>query len=243
VRFELVHATFLRRYQRFFADVRLDDGRVVTVHVPNTGSMRTLLHDQADAWLRPAADPTRKLPFTLVLLGQPGGHLALVDTSLPNALAAESIAAGAIAPLRGYPTLQREAPYQPGSRTARADLRLAGDPTRPDALIEIKNVTMLDGPGRAAFPDSVSDRATKHLHELMAVRRDGRRAVLWFLVSRSDARQCAAAEAIDPTFARTLDQALSAGVEVLCHRVEITRTDTAFTLALGDAVPFIRVPG
>src|ERR1043165_9361119 len=103
----LIRGTFLRRYQRFLADIDLPAGDpggqrgVVTAHVPNTGSMATLLTPGMDAWLRPAADPARKLPFTLVLLGLPTGGLAGVAPGLPNRVVAEGVADGATPELAG----------------------------------------------------------------------------------------------------------------------------------------------
>ena len=91
----LVRGRFLRRYKRFFADIELD-GTTVVAHLPNTGSMATLLHPGVDAWLAPATDPARKLRWTLVLLGLPGGGLALVDTGMPNRIVHDGIVAGLV---------------------------------------------------------------------------------------------------------------------------------------------------
>lgn len=229
----LTRAVFLRRYQRFFADVRLADGRVVQAHVPNTGSMRSLQTAGVEAWLAPAADPARKLRWTLVLLGTPAGGLAVVDTGLPNKVVAEGVAAGAVPELAGYAACRREAPY--GSRGSRCDLLLTA-PGRADCYVEVKNVTMASEvvPGRADFPDAVTERGSKHLAELADLARAGTRAVQFFLVDRSDCTAAGIASGIDPGYAAALGRAVAAGVEVVCYRADIAPT----RVAVGAACPF-----
>jgi sugar fermentation stimulation protein A len=214
----LIPAVFIRRYQRFLADVELD-GRTVTVHVPNTGSMLTLQESGVTAWLRPAL-PGRKLPFTLVLLGLPAGGLALVDTSVPNALVTEAVAAGAVPELAGYATHRREVAY--GSRGSRIDLLLQ-HPDRPVCHVEVKNVTMRSTmvAGRADFPDARSERGAKHLAELADVARSGGRAVQFYLLSRDDCDRVGFAGGIDPLYAQAAREARDAGVEFLAYRARL----------------------
>lgn len=216
----LIRARFLRRYQRFLADVVLD-GRTVTVHVPNTGSMATLLpeaHEERECWLAAATTPGRKLPYTLVLLGLADQGLALVDTSLPNRLVEAGIVAGRIPELAGYATLRREVAY---GQSSRIDL-LLDDPTKGSCHIEVKNVTMAGAPGRAVFPDAVTARGRKHLEELTQLARAGRRAVQFFLVARTDCTRAGLAVDIDPMYAEALRMAQEAGVEVIAYRATIS---------------------
>lgn len=230
---QLTRAVFLRRYKRFFADVRLADGSVVQAHVPNTGSMRSLQTPEVEAWLTPASDPGRKLRWTLTLLGTPGGGLALVDTGLPNRLVAEGVVAGTVPELAGYALCRREAAY--GSRGSRCDLLLTA-PGRADCFVEIKNVTMASEthPGRADFPDAVTERGAKHLAELTDLARDGKRAVQFFLVDRSDCDHAGIAAAIDPDYAAALTLAVAAGVEVVCYRAALAPD----RVTVGRACPF-----
>jgi len=229
----LVGARFLRRYQRFFADVRLADGNVVQAHVPNTGSMRSLVDAETQAWLRPASDPTRKLRWTVVLLATPKGGLAVVDTGLPNAVVAAGVTAGLVPELSGYASLRREVPY---GRASRIDLYLE-HPERPPCLVEIKNVTMasVGNVERADFPDAVTTRGRTHLHELALQARAGRRCVQFFLVDRSDCTTCGIASAIDPAYAEALLQAMAAGVEVLAYRADIS----PHGVSVGTRCPFV----
>jgi len=229
----LIRARFLRRYQRFLADVVLD-GRTVTVHVPNTGSMATLLPEpgeERDCWLAPATTPGRKLPYTLVLLGLADQGLALVDTSLPNRLVEEGIVAQRIPELAGYQTLRREVAY---GQASRIDL-LLDDPSKGTCHIEVKNVTMAGArPGRADFPDAVTARGRKHLEELTALARAGQRAVQFFLVSRTDCTRAGLAAHIDPMYAEALRMAQEAGVEVIAYRATIS----SGSITVGSACAF-----
>ncbi len=232
----LVRATLLRRYKRFLADVRLGDGTTVIAHVPNTGSMATLLHPDGTAWLLPAANPERKLRWTVVLLATPGDGLAVVDTSLPNRLVQEAIVASGISELAGYSGCRREAAY--GSRGSRADFHLSGHRARPDAMIEVKNVTMLGQGDRAEFPDAVSERGQKHLLELADEVHAGRRGVQFYLVDRTDCTRCGIAATIDPVYAAGVRTAASAGVEFLAYRVAIAQRGERFNLSVGQPIAF-----
>lgn len=237
MKLDLLPGTFVRRYKRFFADVLLDDGREVVAHCPNTGSMKTLLEEGAPAFVTPNDDPKRKLRFTLTLLGLKRRKLAMVDTSLPNALVADAIAAGDVPELDGYAGLRREVKY--GTRNSRIDIVL--DPAEGDGRspcwIEVKNCTMASSvaEGRCDFPDAVTQRGLKHLEEMSDLAREGARVVQFFLVSRSDCTSCGVASEIDPAYHTALLAAQEAGVEILAYRLGITRRK----LALSERCPFI----
>lgn len=216
----LVGGTLLRRYKRFLADVRLDDGREVTAHCPNPGSMRTCAEPGWRVLLSPANNPARKLKWTweIVLAGEDAVPV-LVNTARPNAVVAEAIAAGEVPELRGYGAMRGEVRYGEGSRI---DLLLSeADDGGPDCYVEIKNVTLADGPGRVAFPDSVTRRGAKHMAELAREKQAGHRSVVFFLVSRADAEEMSPADTIDPVYGQALRDAVAAGVEVLAYRARI----------------------
>ena len=212
----------LRRYKRFLADVRLDDGREVTAHCANSGTMRTCAIPGNRVLLSPAANPKRKLRWTweIAYVGLDGDVPALVNTFLPNKVVREGIESGAIEELDGYAGIRPEVPY--GERS-RIDLLLF-DGGRPDAYVEVKNVTLLEAgeSGIARFPDAVTTRGTRHLRELMTVVEDGLRGVLVFHVPRGDAEEVRPADAIDPEYGRTLRRAAAAGVEILAYRAQVT---------------------
>src|SRR5882724_3488153 len=218
----LLPAILLRRYKRFLADVELPSGETVTVHCANPGSMTGLNIAGARVWLSKTANPKRKLvhSWELVEVDLGGGaELVGINTAHPNALAAEAIAAGAIPELTGYKTIRREVKYGNGSRV---DFLLE-DPARPPCYLEVKNVHLMRGPGIAEFPDAVTKRGAKHLHELSAMVRAGARAVMLFLVQIGSARSFVLARDIDPAYGRAFDAARAAGVEALARRCQVTQ--------------------
>ncbi|HRK96350.1 MAG TPA: DNA/RNA nuclease SfsA [Rhodospirillales bacterium] len=215
----LIPGTLLRRYKRFLADVALPDGTVVTAHCPNSGSMLSVDVSGAEVWLSPAPGRGRKLAYTWELI-RLGGCLVGINTARPNALAAEAIAAGAIAELAGYETVRREIRCGPSSRI---DLLLeAAD--RPKCFVEVKNVTLQrpNRPGLVEFPDCVTARGVKHLVDLATAVADGHRAAMLFLAQREDGDVFAIADDLDPAYAAALVTAMAAGVEVLCYRCALS---------------------
>ena len=212
----LVRATLIRRYKRFLADVRLADGSQVTAHIANSGAMLGLSDPGLEVWLSHSANPARKLAWSWDL-ARIDGRLVGVNTMHPNAIAAEAVAAGMITPLEGYAELRREVPY--GQRS-RIDLLLTA-PDRPICYVEVKNVHLKRG-SDAAFPDAVTARGTRHLAELSAQVREGRRAVMLFLVQREDCAAFVPADDIDPAYGRALRSAVAAGVETLCYGCRLT---------------------
>ncbi len=206
-----------RRYQRFFADVRLPDGSRVTAHCANPGSMKSCWSEQGRVWLSDSNDPRRKLRLTWEL-SEAGGARIFVNPLAANRVVHEALVRGAVTELRGYTGLRREVRF--GART-RFDFMLEQGSAR--CFVEVKNVTLGLGHGRAAFPDSVTERGARHLQELIRAVEDGHRAVLLFCVSRSDARSAEPASEIDPNYARWLTRARDAGVEVLAYKCRITQ--------------------
>jgi len=161
----LLEGILVRRYKRFLADVALPDGQVVATWCPNPGSMKSCIADRAPCRVSFHDHPRRKLQWTLEQV-KVGGTWIMVHTTRANDVVAEAIDRGAIPELGGYPVLQRERSY---GRNSRIDILLT-DHEAGRAYVEVKNVTLLEN-GEGFFPDSVSERGTKHLRELMAVPR------------------------------------------------------------------------
>ncbi len=213
----LYSGKLLRRYKRFLADVELADGRTVTVHVPNSGSMKTCGEPGSEVVVSDSGNPKRKLRLTLELIRvAPGPNgWAGINTMLPNSIVASAIEAGAIAELAGYESLRREVTVEQGSRL---DMVLEGgglDGRR--CLVEVKNVTMAAGQV-ALFPDSVTVRGRKHLEVLARGAGRGERAIIFFLVQRPDCSVFSTADSIDPAYGETLRRVTANGVEMLVYR-------------------------
>jgi sugar fermentation stimulation protein A len=217
MRFEhpLIEGRLVQRYKRFFADVRLPNGEIVVAHCANSGSMLSVKEPGSRVWLSPATNPERKLRYTWELVEVNGG-LVGINTSLPNRIVAEAIQAGEIPELSGYATLSREKKY---GRNSRIDILLE-DPNRPACYVEVKNVTLRRGSEPhwpAEFPDAVTERGAKHLKEMTDIVKAGGRAVMVYLVQRTDCRRFTVAADIDPNYAQGLEEALAAGVEAVCY--------------------------
>jgi sugar fermentation stimulation protein A len=206
----LLPGRLVRRYKRFLADVELD-GRVETVHCANPGSMMGLAEPGSPVWL--SRSPTRRgscrSPWELV---ESRGTLVGINTGYANRLAEEALGRGLIPALAGYQAWRREVAYGAGSRI---DFLLTG-PDRPPCYVEVKSVTLARGEA-AEFPDSVTARGTRHLGELVEMRRQGARSVMLFLAQRQDCRGFAVAGDIDPAYAAALAAASAAGVEILAY--------------------------
>jgi sugar fermentation stimulation protein A len=218
----LLPATLVKRYKRFLADVVLPSGETVTVHCANPGSMLGLSAPGAQVWLSLSANPKRKLAHSWELIEVDlggGAELVGINTSHPNALAAEAIASGAIPELAGYATIRREVRYGKGSRV---DFLLEG-PARAACYLEIKNVHLMRRAGLAEFPDAVTKRGARHLAELAGMAANGARAVMLYLIQIGSARRFTLARDIDPAYGKAFDTARRAGVEAIAYRCGITR--------------------
>lgn len=221
MRFEpaLEEARLERRYKRFLADVVLSDGRHLTVHCPNTGGMLGCAEPGMRVWLSRAANPARKYAWTWELVEALPGVLVGIHTGRTNALVREGIQAGVVTELRGYSALKGEVMAGEGFRV---DFLLQGHADQPDCYLEVKNVTAAVQDGIALFPDAVSERASRHLRELMAKVRAGQRAMLCFCVQRDDVREVRPADAIDPIYGRMLREAAANGVQILAYAARMS---------------------
>ena len=229
----LIKGRLIKRYKRFLADVALDGGEVVVAHCANPGSMLGLDRPGSEVWLSPARNPARKLRYSWELM-RVDGSLVGINTALPNALVAEAVEDDRIPELAGYETRRREVPY---GKNSRIDLLLEGAGRAP-CYVEVKNVH-LKRHGRAEFPDSVTARGAKHLGEMAAMAAAGHRAIMVYVVQRSDCNGFAIAGDIDPTYAAAAARARARGVEAICYSCKLSTEaitlDTPLSLHLDDA--------
>jgi sugar fermentation stimulation protein A len=206
----LVPGTLVQRYKRFLADVRLEDGSLITAHTTNTGTMKTCWEPGDRVLLEPSANPARKLKFTWLAVERSGSWVG-VETGMPNRVVAEAARRDVLPGLAGLHSVRTEVKY--GTENSRIDV-LALDGDGRQVFVEVKNTTLKDG-SWALFPDAVTERGTKHLRELQAMVRAGHRAAIALFVHRSDVDRFDAAREIDPVYGAELDRAAEAGVAIL----------------------------
>ncbi len=210
----LFEGILVRRYKRFFADVELADGSVVTAHTPNTGSMKQCAVPGYRVLISKADDPKRKLKFTLELI-RVGEHWVDTHTQRTNRLVAEALHNGWIEGLCGYEVTPE---YKIGDSRIDFFLEKGGE----QVLLEVKNVTLCCAEGVACFPDAVTTRGQKHLRELSAAKQQGCRAVIFYLVQRAEATSFTPADAIDPEYGRLLRDVVAGGVEALAYKTVVS---------------------
>lgn len=225
----LIEGRLVKRYKRFMADIVLADGTEITAHCANSGAMLGLKEPGSRVWVTHHDDPKRKLKYTWHLI-EANDTLVGINTQHPNALVAEAITGGKIPELGGYTTLRREVKY---GKNSRIDILLE-DEAKPTCYVEVKNVHLVRTAGLAEFPDSVTARGAKHLIEMSDMVALGHRAVMVYLIQRTDCDQFAIADDIDPTYAETLEEARQKGVEVLAYACDLSVS--AFSVS--HAVPF-----
>ena len=228
-----IEATLLRRYKRFLADVELADGQRLTVHCPNTGAMTACVEPGARVWLSRSDNPRRKYALTWEVIELSSGAAVCIHSARANAVVAEALGQGDIAELAGYTRVEREVRCFEGSRV---DFVL-GEPGR--CLLEVKSVTLGLDEGYGAFPDAVSERASRHLRDLAAAVAGGDRAVLLLLAMHTGIDHVVPADHLDPVYGQTLRAALAAGVEVLAYGCDVSRHGVRLTrrLAFSPTLP------
>lgn len=225
----LLKGTLIKRYKRFLADVKLQDGEVITAHCANPGAMLGLKDEGITVWLSRATNPKRKLKFSWELIEfEQTNTFVGINTNAPNKLVEEAILNGKIKELQGYNTLTREVKYGENSRI---DFLLTEHKQRQEQLcyVEVKNAHLLRQPDLAEFPDSVTARGTKHLNELSNMVKQGHRAVMLYIIQRTDANSFTLAKDIDPKYAKAFEKAIETGVEAFSYICEINTKEVIIT--------------
>jgi len=211
------------------ADVTLEDGREVTAHVANPGSMMGMADAGSVVWLEPNDDPKRKLKYSWKLI-EVDGALVGVDTGAPNKVIKEALTTGALD--LGYDDFKPEVKYGENSRV---DFLLTKDGA-PDLYLEVKSVTLSRQAGLVEFPDSKTERGAKHMRKLAEMVNQGHAATVLFLVQRTDADRVCVAGDIDPKYATAFQAALDRGVQVMCFDCDISPQG----IALGKRLPLAK---
>lgn len=213
----LIEARLIKRYKRFLVDVHMQDDSVLTAHCANTGAMTSCQPENARVWLSKSDNPKRKYAYSWQLVELEDNALACINTGMTNSVAKQALELGQIKELQKYKTIKSEVIY--GTESSRVDFLLENENSR--CFVEVKHVTLKLDSGLGAFPDAVSVRAQKHLRELQWQVEQGDRAVLLFLIMRSDIDQITPADDIDKVYGQLLRQVVKQGVEVLAYKTDI----------------------
>ena len=212
---KLIHGKLIKRYKRFLADIILDNGDEITAHVPNSGAMTSCIEQNCDVWLSFHDNPKRKLKYTLELTKM-GENLICTNTGVANKIAIEAIQNGVIKELQGYENLKPEQKY---GQNSRIDILLENKNEK--CFVEVKSVSLrIDD--YLAFPDAVTSRGTKHLNELSQMVKDGHRAVMLYVIQRTDNLPFRLANEIDKKYFEAFKEVTKNGVEVLVYQSHIS---------------------
>lgn len=211
----LIKGNLIKRYKRFLADIKLENGEIITAHVPNSGAMTSCIEDGCEVHVSFHDNPKRKLKYTLELTCM-DGSLICTNTNYANKIALEAIKNDQIKEFTGYTNIKPEQKY---GKNSRIDILLENENEK--CYVEIKSVSLkIDD--FLAFPDAITQRGTKHLHELIQMKKNGHRAVMLFIAQRTDSEKFRIAKEVDKTYYETLKLALHEGVEVLVYQNRIS---------------------
>ncbi len=211
----------LKRYKRFFADIQLDSGEVVTAHCPNTGPMTGVSTIGSAVQISKSDNPQRKLAYTLELI-QVNDHATTwvgVNTALPNRVIKLALQQYLFPELGEYEQVKGEVVYGK-DRKSRVDFYLTGSTEQRPIYLEVKNTTWSNG-SLALFPDTETTRGQKHLRELMEVLPQSRSVMLYF-INRGDCLEFAPGDTTDPVYGQLLREAVKLGLEVLPCRFDVS---------------------
>jgi sugar fermentation stimulation protein A len=215
----------IKRYKRFLADISLENGKTMTVHCPNSGSMLGCSLPGSPVIISKSDNPKRKYAWTLEMIQNQDTWIG-INTSLTNKLVHEALTNEVITAFGKILSIRPEIKVSDASRLDFL-LETAGG----QVYLEVKNCSMAEG-NIALFPDSVTARGTRHLHELNRLREKGFDTAVLFCVQRADADSFSPAEDIDPVYAQTLKEVYNQGVRVLAYQARVDPEEVIITKQL-----------
>ena len=207
---KLISGEFIKRYKRFFVDVKIDKN-IVTAHCPNTGSMMGLLNKGNRVWLSKSDDKKRKLKYTLEIIEEKSKKIG-VNTHFTNKIVLDALNNRLIKDFKNLDNLQQEVKF--GENT-RFDFLVSNN--KKKLFIEVKNVTLSRTAGLAEFPDAVTSRGLKHIRELLNAKKKGYEIYLLFIIQRDDCEKFQIAKDIDPKYYELLVKAVKKKLHLLCY--------------------------
>lgn len=230
----LDEGVFLKRYKRFFADIEWK-GETLTAHVPNTGSMKSVNNPGAQCLFSHSDNPERKLKQTLEMIKAPTGAWVGVNTATPNTVVRETLLEIVGKGSGKLPTnwqhwgeFDEVKPEFKISAETRLDFALSKKNSDKKHFIEVKNVTLAEGP-RAMFPDAETTRGQKHLQELMDLMAQGHTAEILFTIQRNDCTEFSPADEIDPEYGKLLREAAKKGLKISPFIVDLSPVEAVLS--------------
>jgi sugar fermentation stimulation protein A len=215
---DLITGHLVSRYKRFFADIELENGEVITAHCANTGPMTGVCKLGSPVLVSHHPSPKRKLAYSWEAIYLDEQWIG-INTSLPNRVIGHMLDHHLLPELEPYNTVKGEVAY--GNEKSRIDFLLTnGEDSSQKTYVEVKNTTWCMG-SLALFPDTVTTRGQKHIRELISVLTEDTSAALIFFINRGDCDRFAAGAEADPEYARLLKEAIAKGVKVLPCRFAI----------------------
>ena len=211
----LIKGKLIKRYKRFFTDVKLTKG-IVTAHCPNTGSMKGLLDEGNDVYLLPNNDPKRKLKYGLEII-KTRKNLVGVNTHMANRIAQHGLENNLIKELKNSDLIKPEVFF---NKETRFDFLI--EKNKQKSFVEVKNVTLFREEKTAEFPDAVTTRGSKHLKTLIEAVKKGYKSYLLFLVQIQNVDNFKIAKDIDKEYYENYKLAKKAGVKFLAYRCKIS---------------------
>ena len=207
---ELISGSLIKRYKRFFVDIKINN-KTVTCHCPNTGSMMGLLDKNNKVWVSKSNNLNRKLQYTLQIIEKNKCKIG-VNTLLTNKIFFEALENDKINSFKGKKKIKREFKFNSNTRF---DFFI--EEQKAKSLIEVKNVTLSRKKGIAEFPDAVTARGFKHIEELLKASNQGYKIYLVFIIQRNDCDKIEMAKDIDPDYNNLLIKAVKKKLNVLCY--------------------------
>ena len=217
----LQSATLIRRYKRFLADVQLPNGDITTLHCANTGAMIGCGAEGDTVWYSTSDSATRKYPSSWELTQLANGNIVCINTHRSNQLTFDALQKKHILELAMYDEIHPEVKY--GEENSRIDFLLKGKDL-PDCYVEVKSITYVDNDKKLGmFPDAVTTRGQKHLRELITMKKQGHRAVIFFCGLHDGFDHFQIAKHIDPKYNELFLHALNEGVEAYAYAAEFEK--------------------
>ena len=215
---KLLQGTLIKRYKRFFVDIKYQN-KTITAHCPNTGSMMGLLNLGNKVLFSQSDDPKRKLKYTLQIINV-NGELVGINTHLTNKIVLEALKKKKIKSLINFTDIKTEIKF---SDNTRFDFLISN--YKKKCYLEVKNVTLVRQNNIAEFPDAITSRGTKHLRELINAKKKGYKSCMLYLIQREDCKSLKIAKDIDEEYKNTFDTALKSGVKILCYDCKLNNEE------------------